>query len=132
MLAEARRDGARHVFAEAVGSCADLGRDRGAAAARSSAAGPVDRVSFTAMVDARLLIRLQAGEPLPWSGDVAHLFLEQLREAPLLVASKWDLVTEGYGHPRAGADRALSGRAHASRGGPMGRCALRSRSYGHR
>ena len=93
LLAEARRDGAQHVFAEAVGSCADLV----ATVVRpllGSAAGPVDRVSFTAMVDARLLLRLRAGEPLPWSGDVAYLFLEQLREAPLLVASKWDLVID--------------------------------------
>ena len=93
LLAEARRDGARHVFAEAVGSCADLV----ATVVRpliGSASGPVDRVSFTAMVDARVLIRLQSGEPLPWSGDVAYLFLEQLREAPLLVASKWDLVAD--------------------------------------
>ena len=93
LLAEAHRDGAQHVFAEAVGSCADLV----ATVVRpllGAASGPVDRVSFTAMVDARLLIRLQAGEPLPWSGDVAYLFLEQLREAPLLVASKWDLVTD--------------------------------------
>lgn len=92
LLSEAGRDGAQHVFAEAVGSCADLV----ATVVRplGSASGPVDRVSFTAMVDARLLLRLQAGEPLPWSGDVAYLFLEQLREAPLLVASKWDLVTD--------------------------------------
>ncbi len=93
LLAEARRDGAQHVFAEAVGSCADLVATvvRPLLGAESD---PVDRVSFTAMVDARLLIRLRAGEPLPWSGDVAYLFLEQLREAPLLVASKWDLVTD--------------------------------------
>lgn len=93
LLAETHRDGAQHVFAEAVGSCADLV----ATVVRpllGSASGLVDRVSFTAMVDTRLLIRLQAGEPLPWSGDVAYLFLEQLREAPLLVASKWDLVTD--------------------------------------
>ncbi|MDD9989748.1 MAG: hypothetical protein OXQ31_26005 [Spirochaetaceae bacterium] len=93
LLAYARRDGAQHVFAEAVGSCADLV----ATVVRpllGSASGPVDRVSFTAMVDARVLIRLQSGEPLPWSGDIAYLFLEQLREAPLLVASKWDLVTD--------------------------------------
>ena len=96
LLAEARRDGAQHVFAEAVGSCADLV----ATVVRpllGSTSGPVDRVSFTTMVDARLLIRLLAGEPLPWSGDVAYLFGEQLREAPLLVASKWDLATEGSG-----------------------------------
>ena len=101
LLAEAGRDGAKHVFAEAVGSCADLV----ATVVRpllGSAAGPVDRVSFTAMVDARLLIRLRAGEPLPWSGDVAYLFREQLREAPLLVASKWDLVTDGSGIPVPG------------------------------
>lgn len=101
LLAEARRDGAQHVFAEAVGSCADLV----ATVVRpllGPASGPVDRVSFTAMVDARLLIRLRAGEPLPWSGDVAYLFLEQLREAPLLVASKRDLVTDPLSLPSAG------------------------------
>ena len=96
LLADARRGGARHVFAEAVGSCADLAATVVRPLLRS-AAGPVERVSFTAMVDARLLARLQAGEPLPWSGNVAYLFREQLREAPLLVASKWDLVTD----PRA-------------------------------
>ncbi len=93
LLAEALRGGARHVFAEAVGSCTDLV----ATVVRpllGSASGPVDRVSFTAMVDARVLIRLQSGEPLPWSGDLEYLFLEQLREAPLLVASKWDLMTD--------------------------------------
>ena len=93
LLAEARRDGAQHVFAEAVGSCADLV----ATVVRpllGSDSGPVDRVSFTAMVDARLLIRLRAGEPLPWSSDVAYLFREQLREAPLLVTSKWDLMAD--------------------------------------
>ena len=101
LLAEARRDGAQHVFAEAVGSCADLV----ATVVRpllGSTSGPVDRVSFTAMVDARLLIRLQSGEPLPWSGDVAYLFLEQLREAPLLVASKRDLVTDPSSRSAAG------------------------------
>ena len=93
MLAEAHREGAQHVFAEAVGSCADLV----ATVVRpllGSGSGPVDRVSFTAMVDARLLVQIQAGEPLPWSGDVAYVFREQLREAPLLVASKWDLMTD--------------------------------------
>ena len=59
-----------------------------------SAAAPVERVSFTAMVDARLLARLRAGRPLPWSGNVAYLFREQLREAPLLVASKRDLLAD--------------------------------------
>ena len=105
LLAEARRDGAQHVFAEAVGSCADLVATvvRPLLGAES---GPVDRVSFTAMVDARLLIRLRAGEPLPWSGDVAYLFMEQLREAPLLVASKWDLVT---GPPSLSASGTVSG-----------------------
>ena len=110
LLAEARRAGAQHVFAEAVGSCADLV----ATVVRpllGAASSPVNRVSFTAMVDARLLIRLRAGEPLPWSGDVAYLFHEQLREAPLLVASKLDLVTDppslsvsgnGSGIPRLG------------------------------
>ena len=93
LLAEARREGAQHVFAETVGSYADLV----ATVVRPllcSGSSPVDQVSFTAMVDVRLLIRLQEGEPLPWSGDVAYLVLEQLREAPLMVASKWDLVTD--------------------------------------
>lgn len=110
LLAATRRGGAQHVFAEAVGSCADLAATVVRPLLRS-AAGPVERVSFTAMVDARLLARLQAGEPLPWSGNVAYLFGEQLREAPLLVASKWDLVTDpravtvsahGCGIPAAG------------------------------
>ncbi len=101
MLAETRREGSQHVFAEAVGSCADLV----ATVVRpllGSGSGPVDRVSFTAMVDARLLVQLQAGEPLPWSDDVAYVFREQLREAPLLVASKWDLMTDPVALPAFG------------------------------
>ena len=108
LLAEARREGAQHVFAEAVGSCADLV----ATVVRpllGSVSAPVDRVSFTAMVDARLLIRLRAGEPLPWSGDVAYLFHEQLREAPLLVASKWDLVTDPHSLSAAGNGSGIPG-----------------------
>lgn len=115
LLAAARRGGAQHVFAEAVGSCADLA----ATVVRpllGSAAGPVERVSFTAMVDARLLSRLQAGGPLPWSDNVAYLFCEQLREAPLLVASKWDLVTD---------PRAVTVRAHRSGVPAAGQTVLR-------
>lgn len=115
LLAAARRGGARHVFAEAVGSCADLA----ATVVRpllGSAAGPVERVSFTVMVDARLLSRLQAGGPLPWSDNVAYLFCEQLREAPLLVASKWDLVTD---------PRAVTVRAHRSGVPAAGQTVLR-------
>lgn len=115
LLAAARRGGAQHVFAEAVGSCADLA----ATVVRpllGSTAGPVERVSFTVMVDARLLSRLQAGGPLPWSDNVAYLFCEQLREAPLLVASKWDLVTD---------PRAVSVRAHGSGVPAAGQTVLR-------
>lgn len=115
LLAAARRGGAQHVFAEAVGSCADLA----ATVVRpllGSAAGPVERVSFTVMVDARLLARLQAGGPLPWSDNVAYLFCEQLREAPLLVASKWDLVTD---------PRAVSVGAHRSGVPAAGQTVLR-------
>ena len=101
LLAEARRDGAQHVFAEAVGSCADLvatvcGRCSGGRPARSigcRSRGLWTRGSCSGSGRA---------EPLPWSGDVAYLFLEQLREAPLLVASKWDLVTDGSGIPVPG------------------------------
>lgn len=93
LLVDTRRGGARHAFAEAVGSCADLAATVVRPLLRS-AAGPVERVSFTAMVDARLLARLRAGRRLPWSGNVAYLFREQLREAPLLVASKWDLLAD--------------------------------------
>ena len=112
LLAEARGDGAQHVFAEAVGSCADLV----ATVVRpllGSPSGPVGRVSFTAMVDARLLIRLRAGEPLPWSGDIAYLFHEQLREAPLLVASKWDLVTDPHSLSASGNGSGIPGHGQA-------------------
>ena len=112
LLAQARCDGTQHVFAEAVGSCADLV----ATVVRpllGSVSGPVDRVSFTAMVDARLLIRLRAGEPLPWSGDVAYLFHEQLREAPLLVASKWDLVTDPHSLSASGNGSGIPGHGQA-------------------
>ena len=108
LLYDAHRDGAQHVFAEAVGSCADLV----ATVVRpllGSTSGPVDRVSFTVMVDARLLIRLQSGQPLPWSGDVAYLFREQLREAPLLVASKSDLVSDAAALSASGKGSGIPG-----------------------
>lgn len=79
------------IFAEAVGSCADLvatvltplQRLRPVAATR---------LSFSVFVDARLLRRRLLGLEMPFSDEVIYLFDQQLAEAGLLVVNKVDLL----------------------------------------
>ena len=84
--------GAEHLFAEAVGSCVDVVRtvvnpllSRGEVTFAA--------VTFSVFADARLLTDYLRGRPLPWSNPaLRYLFERQLAEAPLLIASKADLL----------------------------------------
>ena len=98
-IAALAADGAEHVFAEAVGSCVDIARTvvnpllrRGEVALQA--------VTLTVLADARLLVGYLAGRPPPWTNPALdYLFERQLAEAPLLVASRADLVAAAWGGP---------------------------------
>ena len=85
-------DGAEHLFAEAVGSCVDIARTVvNPLLQRREVA--LQAITFSVLADVRLLADLLAGRPLPWSNPaLRYLFERQLAEAPLLVATKADLV----------------------------------------
>ncbi|MDE0229505.1 MAG: hypothetical protein OXJ62_11710, partial [Spirochaetaceae bacterium] len=92
-------DGAEHVFAEAVGSCVDIARTVvNPLLSRREVA--LQAVTFTVLADARLLAGYLAGRPLPWTNPALdYLFERQLAEAPLLIASRADLVAAEWGGP---------------------------------
>ncbi|MDE0027569.1 MAG: hypothetical protein OXP69_24410 [Spirochaetaceae bacterium] len=92
-------DGAEHVFAEAVGSCVDIARTVvNPLLSRREVA--LQAVTFTVLADARLLAGYLAGRPLPWTNPALdYLFERQLAEAPLLIASRADLVAAAWGGP---------------------------------
>ncbi len=80
------------IFAESVGSCADvvatvvkplltLGR------------GGISPSSFSVFADARLLRQRLLGLPMPFSDDVVYIFDKQIEEAGLLVVNKMDLLS---------------------------------------
>lgn len=79
------------VFAEAVGSCADM---------VATVLKPLDRfqrgqvtvASFSVFVDIRLLRLRLLGQLLPFSDDIQYIFDKQLEEAGLIVASHADAV----------------------------------------
>ncbi len=79
------------LFAESVGSCADivatvvkplqeLRRDLGEAA------------SYTVFVDVRLLERYLLDEEMPFNEDVTYIFAKQIEEAGILMVNKIDLL----------------------------------------
>jgi len=79
------------IFAESVGSCADLIAtvvkpllSLGTAAIRPR--------SFSVFVDIRLLRLLLRGEELPFSENVNYIFEKQIEEAGILVINKQDLL----------------------------------------
>ena len=90
-------DGAEHVFAEAVGSCVDIARTVVNPLLRRREVA-LQAVTFSVLADARLLAGYLAGRPLPWTNPALdYLFERQLAEAPLLVASRADLVAAEWG-----------------------------------
>jgi len=80
------------IFAESVGSCADL---------VATVVKPLllfnpafTPSSFSVFADSRLLRRRLLGEPLPFSDEVVYIFDQQIEEAGLLVVNKVDLLGE--------------------------------------
>lgn len=79
------------VFAESVGSCADIV----ATVVKPLLALGDDGVhpsSFSVFVDSRLYLHHLLGDPLPFSDDVVYIFEKQIEEAGLLVINKMDLL----------------------------------------
>jgi Ni2+-binding GTPase involved in maturation of urease and hydrogenase len=79
------------IFAESVGSCADI---------VATVVKPLLTIgdarlkpsSFSVFVDSRLYWHHLAGNPLPFSEDVVYIFEKQIEEAGLLVINKIDLL----------------------------------------
>jgi Ni2+-binding GTPase involved in maturation of urease and hydrogenase len=80
------------IFAESVGSCADMA---------ATVLEPLLRLqetqdqptSFSVFTDVRLLRMWLQGEELPFSEEVTYIFEKQIEEAGLLVINKIDLLT---------------------------------------
>jgi Ni2+-binding GTPase involved in maturation of urease and hydrogenase len=81
------------VFAESVGSCADI---------VATVVKPLLTLgdarlhpsSYSVFVDSRLLLRRVQGQALPFSEDVVYIFDQQIEEAGLLVLNKADLLSK--------------------------------------
>lgn len=84
------------IFAESVGSCADLVATVVKPLLAYDAA--FTPASFSVFADCRLLRRRLLGEELPFSDAVSYIFDQQIEEAGLLVVNKVDLL------PRAALD----------------------------
>lgn len=81
------------VFAESVGSCADVV----ATVVKPLLALAPDGIapaSFSVFTDARLLRRRLLDQELPFSEDVLYIFDKQIEEAGLLVVNKVDLLPQ--------------------------------------
>jgi Ni2+-binding GTPase involved in maturation of urease and hydrogenase len=82
------------IFAESVGSCADLVATVVKPLAELHQS-PVPPASFSVFVDARLLWLHLRGADLPFSEEVVYIFTQQIEEAGLLVINKTDLLPQG-------------------------------------
>lgn len=81
------------VFAESVGSCADIV----ATVVKPLLSFGDERIqpsTYSVFVDSRLLLRRVEGLALPFSEDVTYIFDKQLEEAGLLVLNKVDLLAD--------------------------------------
>lgn len=81
------------IFAESVGSCADLVATVVKPLQQLGNAG-LRPTSYSVFSDSRLLRRHLLGLPLPFSEDVAYIFAKQIEEAGLLVVNKVDLLPD--------------------------------------
>jgi Ni2+-binding GTPase involved in maturation of urease and hydrogenase len=81
------------LFAESVGSCADLVATviKPLADYRKSSAEPASLSVFT---DSRLLLRYLRGQEMPFSEAVIYIFEKQIEETDLLIINKIDLLSE--------------------------------------
>ena len=80
------------IFAELVGSCADLVATV-VQPLLTLRAGEESPASFTVFSDSRLLRLRLLDESLPFSEDVIYIFDKQIEEAGLLVVNKIDLLS---------------------------------------
>jgi Ni2+-binding GTPase involved in maturation of urease and hydrogenase len=84
------------IFAESVGSCADIVATVVKPLLTLRAPGLMAPSSFTVFADARLLRRRLLEMPMPFSEDVVYLFDKQIEEAGMLVINKRDLLMEDH------------------------------------
>lgn len=81
------------VFAESVGSCADIVATVVNPLLQFGGA-EVQPTSFSVFADARMLRRRLSGADMPFGEDVVYVFDKQLEEAGLIIANKNDLLTD--------------------------------------
>lgn len=86
LIAQAQPD---VIFAESVGSCADVV----ATVIRPLNSLRATHASLSVLADARLLRRRLLDLPMPFSEDIVYIFDQQIAEAGLLVINKRDLLT---------------------------------------
>jgi Ni2+-binding GTPase involved in maturation of urease and hydrogenase len=79
------------IFAESVGSCADIVATVIRPLSKMSRVGLVPS-SFTVLADSRLLKARLNGVSMPFSEDVVYLFDKQLEEAGLILVNKSELL----------------------------------------
>jgi G3E family GTPase len=77
------------IFAESVGSCADLV----ATVIRPLASLRHTPATLSVFVDIRLLLHRLHGDAMPFSEDVIYIFDKQIEEAGLLILNKADLLS---------------------------------------
>lgn len=82
------------IFAESVGSCADIVATVVKPLLELSA-DKFPPTSFSVFADARMLRRRLFGLPMPFSDDVVYIFDKQIEEAGILVINKRDLISDG-------------------------------------
>ena len=81
------------VFAELVGSCADIVATVVKPLLELGDSG-VKPDSFSVFADGRLLLRRLLDEEMPFSEDVVYIFDQQIAEAGLVVVNKADLLSQ--------------------------------------
>jgi len=80
------------IFAESVGSCADLVATVVRPLQQLRKVDP-QNTSFSVFVDSRLLRVRLLDEPMPFSDDVVYIFDKQIEEAGLVILNKKDLLS---------------------------------------
>lgn len=81
------------IFAESVGSCADLVATVIKPLLALGSAGSPPPASFSVFADIRLVQHWLAGDALPFSEQVVYIFEKQIEEAGLVILNKNDLVS---------------------------------------
>jgi Ni2+-binding GTPase involved in maturation of urease and hydrogenase len=80
------------VFAESVGSCADIVATVVRPLLELGKSGALPN-SFSVFTDGRLLRRRLLGQEMPFSDDVLYIYDKQIEEAGLVIINKSDLLT---------------------------------------